>query len=82
MNKIVIEKSNIQTVNQNNKELINSIHNYKLRLPLPEEIKSAENQKNIIVKILEIEDMFDLSIGKEKNIFILQLRPCHFYSSI
>ena len=80
---IPIEKSNIQTVNQNNKELINSIQNYKIRLPLPEEIKSAENQKNIIVKILEIEDMFDLSIGKEKNIFIPTLRTAHsiFYKT-
>lgn len=74
---IPIEISNVQIVNQNIKQLIDSIQNHRIRHPLPEEIKSAENQKNIIGKILEIEDMFDLSIGKEKNIFIPTLRTAH-----
>jgi len=74
---IPIEISNVQIVSQNIKQLIDSIQNHRIRHPLPEEIKSAENQKNIIGKILEIEDMFDLSIGKEKNIFIPTLRTAH-----
>lgn len=76
--KTPFNKNEIQYINNQNKLFINSILNNQIGIePSTKEILSSEKLKNINTEISEIESMFNLSIGKEKTIFIPTLRTAH-----
>lgn len=76
-NDLFNEIENIKKIISHNFKILNLFEKETTKRYLPANILSNENKNIIKDKIVKIESMLSLSIGKEKNIFIPTLRTAH-----
>lgn len=76
-NDLLNEIENIKKIISHNFKILNLFEKETTKRYLPANILSNENKNIIKDKIVKIESMLSLSIGKEKNIFIPTLRTAH-----
>lgn len=76
-NDLFNESENIKKIISHNFKILNLFEKETTKRYLPANILSNENKNIIKDKIVKIESMLSLSIGKEKNIFIPTLRTAH-----